>query len=1552
MSSNHKYASQAKSCRTPMRIAWTALSVFASLALASNADAQVKISQVYGAGGNAFAPMTNDFIELYNAGSSAQSLSGWSIQYSSATGTTWTTTALGAVTINPGQYLLVQQAIGTTVGAGMAPGLPTPQATGTIAMSATDFKVALVSSTTGLTGGTPTYTANPTLVDFVGAGTANWNESAASGATFAAGLNAPAAGTNVSIYRRNCGSQDTGVSRDDWAVGFPNPRNTSAPLFGGLSMTGTALPLTVEEGQSSRLTVSPYLCGTFALNAGTTVNVDLSAIGGSATTAMVDDGTGGDDVAGDRIYTAVATVAAGTTTGTKVLPVTAAEGSSTGGTLLTLEVRPITTPDNDNCSTATPVGALPATVTGNFTGATAESNPMGSPTSTTTLPAMGGRRGLWYTVVGDGTTLTASGCATTPVLDSVMVVYTGTCDGLTQIGWNDDFCGSLNASQVSWCSQAGATYYVWFSPFASTASTAGFTLNVTSSGVLCTTALPATICTATPGGFTEVEPQFGPANNDGCASQPQRFTDIPTPAYPASTFRGTARGIGGNRDVDAFRFQATTNEPITITLNTLGSNAQAQLSSLATGGACPATAIANTPLFVARCVNGIQTVSATVTAGTWYQVLVVGGIGLDAQALATAFGGQFPGGRTTQYELKIAIGGPPANDNCATAATLALNTTVNGSTTQATVDGTSSCAAGNDVWYNVTTTATGTLNISTAGSAIDTAIAVFTGGCAGTEIACNDDASGCIGSGTFSNISLPGLAPGTYTVRVSDKGTQGAFSIRATLDTLGNDTCCNAALISVPSSTLGTTVGASLDAGLPVCNGPGVTDGGGTNQITSPSVWYRVVSPVNQTIYADVLTSSYDTKLSVYTGSCGALTCVTMNDDVNSGFKSKVAWAAVAGQEYFVMVHAFGTGTGTFTLNVTADATPSNDSCATPVALTGSIGSISGTNVGATGEPTTVTSATLSTCATNYSYFDTWYSFTPACTGSVTFTTCGSFDTILSVHSACSTSTVGNQITGACNDNGATGCAPGSSVSVNLTAGTTYLVRVTTAGAQTPSAGGGAAYTLTWAEADTDNDGVVNCLDGCPTDPLKIAPGICGCGVADTDTDADGTADCLDGCPTDPLKTAPGICGCGVADTDTDSDGTADCLDGCPTDPLKVAPGICGCGVADTDTDSDGTADCFDGCPNDPLKVAPGICGCGVADTDTDADGTADCLDGCPNDPLKTAPGICGCGVADTDTDADGTADCNDGCPNDPLKTAPGQCGCGVADTDTDNDGTADCNDGCPNDPLKIAPGICGCGVAETDTDGDTVPDCTDNCDTVANASQVDADLDGFGDACDNCPAIANPAQADCDLDSIGDACEIASGAADCNLNSIPDSCDVAAGGASADANTNGIPDECELNGGTPYCFGYGVANGGVDCPCANTVAVGSAAGCKNSTGLGGKLVGVGQTSVSNDQLVLTASQMSGGFCVFLQGSNLPAPVVFGDATRCIGGSLIRMKQRAVVGGSATYPIAGDLPVSSRGFIPAGGGTASYQVAYRDPLLSVCGSGFTITNAVSVIWVP
>ena len=208
-------------------------------------------------------------------------------------------------------------------------------------------------------------------------------------------------------------------------------------------------------------------------------------------------------------------------------------------------------------------------------------------------------------------------------------------------------------------------------------------------------------------------------------------------------------------------------------------------------------------------------------------------------------------------------------------------------------------------------------------------------------------------------------------------------------------------------------------------------------------------------------------------------------------------------------------------------------------------------------------------------------------------------------------------------------------------------------------------------------------LDSCPDDPNKIEPGTCGCGVADADTDGDGVVDCLDGCPNDRYKTSQGICGCGVPDRDSDNDGLFDCEDGCPENPDKVDPGVCGCEEDDTDSDQDGTLDCQDGCPNDENKATPGVCGCGIDDTDRDNDGLADCEDECPNDPYKVTPGKCGCGEDDVDSDRDGILDCEDGCENDTNKDSPGVCGCGVADTDSDGDGIADCDDISSNDPNK-----------------------------------------------------------------------------------------------------------------------------------------------------------------------------------------------------------------------------------------------------------------------------
>ncbi|WP_343425248.1 lamin tail domain-containing protein [Candidatus Amarolinea dominans] len=128
----------------------------------------LRVSQVYGGGGNAGATYTNDFIELFNAGAGSINLSGWSVQYASATGTSWQVTNLSGSLV-AGHYYLIQEA----QGAGGTTPLPTPDATGTIAMSGSQGKVALVNSTTALSGACPT---GASIIDFIGFGAANCYE--------------------------------------------------------------------------------------------------------------------------------------------------------------------------------------------------------------------------------------------------------------------------------------------------------------------------------------------------------------------------------------------------------------------------------------------------------------------------------------------------------------------------------------------------------------------------------------------------------------------------------------------------------------------------------------------------------------------------------------------------------------------------------------------------------------------------------------------------------------------------------------------------------------------------------------------------------------------------------------------------------------------------------------------------------------------------------------------------------------------------------------------------------------------------------------------------------------------------------------------------------------------------------------------------------------------------------------------------------------------------------------------------------------------------------
>jgi uncharacterized protein len=290
----------------------------------------IVISQIYGGGGNAGSTFRNDFIEIFNADGAIVNLSGWSVQYASAAGTTWQVTALNG-SLAPGQYFLIQE----SQGAGGTTNLPTPNAIGNIAMSATAGKVALVSSTVALSGSCPVGGA---IIDFVGYGTGTGGASCFEGTAAASTLT-----NTTAVFRRNNGLQDTDSNTVDFITGAPNPRNTPVGTTNP-SGAGAANPASVIQGGTTLLTVL-VTPGANPTSTGIVVSGDLSSIGGSATEPFFDDGTNGDATAGNNTFSFSTVVTINTTPGTKSLPISISDAQGRSGSA-TISLAVTTAPIN------------------------------------------------------------------------------------------------------------------------------------------------------------------------------------------------------------------------------------------------------------------------------------------------------------------------------------------------------------------------------------------------------------------------------------------------------------------------------------------------------------------------------------------------------------------------------------------------------------------------------------------------------------------------------------------------------------------------------------------------------------------------------------------------------------------------------------------------------------------------------------------------------------------------------------------------------------------------------------------------------------------------------------------------------------------------------------------------------------------------------------------------------------------------------------------------------------------------------------------------------
>jgi hypothetical protein len=184
---------------------------------------QVKISAIYGAGGNTNALINQDFVELYNTSATPVDVSGYVLGYGSATGTTIASsyTFPASTTIAGNGYLLI--ATGSIGTAGTAiPATPDLAATGISAGGAAGRFILFSAAPAGNSSVYATVNTDPALVDYVGYGTSTSFEGTGPASLGTLGVQA----NNRLTYRLGAGATDT----DDNAADFVGASLESAPV--------------------------------------------------------------------------------------------------------------------------------------------------------------------------------------------------------------------------------------------------------------------------------------------------------------------------------------------------------------------------------------------------------------------------------------------------------------------------------------------------------------------------------------------------------------------------------------------------------------------------------------------------------------------------------------------------------------------------------------------------------------------------------------------------------------------------------------------------------------------------------------------------------------------------------------------------------------------------------------------------------------------------------------------------------------------------------------------------------------------------------------------------------------------------------------------------------------------------------------------------------------------------------------------------------------------------------------------------------------------------
>ncbi len=860
-----------------------------------------------------------------------------------------------------------------------------------------------------------------------------------------------------------------------WATGsftgsFTLDVNCSLPL--GVSCNAPN-PNPVGQGGNTLLTavVTPASNPT---STGITVSIDLSAVGGSGSQAMFDNGTNGDVTPGDGVYSFDLAVSAAATPGNYALGVNVSDAqgrSASCNTNLSITFPP---PANDDCGSAQAITSLPFSTSFDNSDAT----PDGIPGSCNTFSATTMQNSVWFSY-----TPSASGPYDLLVdnqgaYDAIVVISEGGCGAQTEIACGDE----PEPIEVSLNLVAGTNYLIQVGDWGSFPGGGVTTLQLVVGGVdvTCDPVTPVL-----PGASTTISATVAPAVSPpstgitvtadasalGLSSISMLDNGVPPDATAGDNIFSATVAVGsgatpGNytlpvavTDAQGRTANCALNLLVSITNDDCSAAISVACGASVIGGIAGASVDFPTGGSILPCANSPDQAEYHDRNGVWYSIVGTG----QSLRLSTC-------NATTTFDTQIVV----FDGAC----------------------GSLNCVAGNDDAFASCGTS-GLQSIVTFNSTAGTTYYVMVcpwgiGVASGTfqldvlcdlplEVTCNAAVPAAVGQGGNALISArvsPGTNPASTGITVTldlssiggpsaqpmfDDGSNGdvtagdlVYSLDATVPAsapLGaaslpvnvadgqgrnascsvglnvlpppatNDDCANAiAVSSIPFTATFSNVSSTPD-GIPgSCNS-------GSATTMQNSVWFSFTPTITQDYRVTALPSGYDAILLVSTGDCTTQTEVACFDGPESGVVNMTA-----GTTYLIQIGDWGLfpggGATTFLVDVFVPLT--NDDCANPTPITSLPFTVLVDNSTATadGIPGSCNSTTATTMQNSV-----WYSFTPATTGlyDLSVDNGGGYDAIVIVsEGGCAA-----QSEIACGDE-----PEPIAVSVTLNAGTTYLIQL------------------------------------------------------------------------------------------------------------------------------------------------------------------------------------------------------------------------------------------------------------------------------------------------------------------------------------------------------------------------------------------------------------------------------------------------------------------------------------------------------------------------------